>query len=72
MFKERPIVIIAYVVCTVMAVLAVTPTAGEEKECAAALKELKELLKGQPDAARRARGDLIQALVNHNDFITVR
>jgi len=25
MFKERPIVIVAYVVCTVMAVLAVTP-----------------------------------------------
>jgi hypothetical protein len=53
-------------------VLAATPTAEEQKECAAALKELKELLKGQPDAARRARGDLIQALVNHNDFITVR
>jgi len=53
-------------------VLAATPTADEQKECAAALKELKELLKGQPDALRRARGDLIQALVNHNDFITVR
>jgi len=53
-------------------VLAATPTAEEQKECAAALKELKELLKGQPDAGRRARGDLIQALVNHNDFITVR
>ena len=53
-------------------VLAATPTADEEKECAAALKELKELLKGQPDAGRRARGDLIQALLNHNDFITVR
>jgi hypothetical protein len=53
-------------------VLAVTPTAEEQKECAAALNELKELLKGQPDAARRARGDLIQALLNHNDFITVR
>jgi hypothetical protein len=53
-------------------VLAATPTAEEEKECAAALKELKELLKGQPDAGRRARGDLIQALLNHNDFITVR
>jgi hypothetical protein len=53
-------------------VLAATPTGEEQKECAAALKELKELLKGQTDAGRRARGDLIQALVNHNDFITVR
>jgi mono/diheme cytochrome c family protein len=53
-------------------VLAATPTAEEQKECAAALNELKELLKGHPDATRRARGDLIQALVNHNDFITVR
>jgi hypothetical protein len=53
-------------------VLAAAPTAEEQKECAAALKELKELLKGVPDAGRRGRGDLIQALVNHNDFITVR
>jgi hypothetical protein len=53
-------------------VLAATPTAEEQKDCAAALSELKELLKGQPDAARRARGDVIQALVNHNDFITLR
>jgi hypothetical protein len=53
-------------------VLAAEPTADEQKECAAALAELKGLLKGQPDATRRARGDLIQALVNHNDFITVR
>jgi hypothetical protein len=54
------------------AVLTTAPTAEEQKECETALKELRELLKGQPDAARRARGDLIQALVNHNDFITVR
>jgi hypothetical protein len=53
-------------------VLTTAPTPGEQQECAAALKELREVLKGQPDAARRARGDLIQALVNHNDFITVR
>ncbi len=53
-------------------VLTVAPTAEEQKECEAALRELKDVLKGQPDAVRRARGDLIQALVNHNDFITVR
>ncbi len=53
-------------------VLAAAPTPDEQNECEAALKELQEVLKGQPDAVRRARGDLIQALVNHNDFITVR
>jgi hypothetical protein len=53
-------------------VLAATPTAEEQKECAAAITELKCVLKGQPDAGRRARCDLIQALLNHNDFVTVR
>ncbi len=53
-------------------VLTTAPTADEQQECEAALKDLRDVLKGQPDAARRARGDLIQALVNHNDFITVR
>jgi hypothetical protein len=53
-------------------VLTAAPTADEQQECEAALKELREVLKGQPDVARRVRGDLIQALVNHNDFITVR
>jgi hypothetical protein len=53
-------------------VLAEAPTAEEQKECVAALAALREVLKGQPDSARRARGDLIQAVVNHNDFITVR
>ena len=53
-------------------VLAAAPTAEEQKECEAALAELKALLKAQPDAVRRARGDLIQALLNHNDFVTIR
>jgi mono/diheme cytochrome c family protein len=53
-------------------VLTTVPTPEEQKECEAALRELREALKGQPDPARRARGDLIQALLNHNDFITVR
>jgi hypothetical protein len=38
----------------------------------ATLAALEALFKGQPDAVRRARGDLVQALVNHNDFVTVR
>jgi hypothetical protein len=55
-------------------VLAGMPTAAEQAECERALRQLTELLKkqGQPDAARRARGDLVHALLNHNDFITVR
>lgn len=53
-------------------ILATTPTDAERKECEAALVELRTLLKGAHDAAKRARGDLIQALLNHNDFIAVR
>jgi hypothetical protein len=55
-------------------ILAGAPTAAEQRECEQALAQLTELLKQQqqPDAVRRARGDLIQALLNHNDFITIR
>jgi mono/diheme cytochrome c family protein len=53
-------------------VLASMPTAEEEKECLATLAALEGLFKRQPDTVRRARGDLIRALVNHNDFVTVR
>jgi mono/diheme cytochrome c family protein len=55
-------------------VLAATPTAAEQAECERALAEWAKLLKQRqaPDPVRRARGDLIQALLNHNDFITVR
>jgi hypothetical protein len=55
-------------------ILASPPTGAEQRECEQALSEFIQLLKQQqqPDAVRRARGDLIQALLNHNDFITVR
>ncbi len=53
-------------------VLAATPTAAELTTCTAALAEWETLFKGQPDAKKRARGDLINALLNHNDFITIR
>jgi hypothetical protein len=52
--------------------LTATPTAEELTECEGALREWAGLLKDRPDAGRRARGNLIHALVNHNDFITVR
>jgi mono/diheme cytochrome c family protein len=55
-------------------VLAGTPTAAEQAECERALAAWADLLRRRqvPDPVRRARGDLIQALLNHNDFITIR
>lgn len=55
-------------------VLCGEPTAAEQQECEQTLARLTALLKkqGRMDAVRRARGHLIQALVNHNDFITIR
>ena len=64
----------AFVRAAFETILACVPTAEEQAECEQALTQLTELLKkqGQTDAIRRARGDLIQALLNHNDFITIR
>jgi len=55
-------------------ILAATPTAEEQAACEQALAELKKLLEAQklPDPGRRAHAGLIQALLNHNDFLTVR
>jgi hypothetical protein len=54
------------------AVLASTPTPEELGACEDALRQWRGLAKGRADAVRRARGHLIHALLNHNDFITVR
>ncbi len=55
-------------------ILASSPTVAEQAACEQALTQLTDLLRkqGQRDAVHRARGDLIQALLNHNDFITIR
>ncbi len=55
-------------------VLGSAPNAAEKQESEMALKQLTELFRSQKrsDAVLRARGDLIQALLNHNDFLTVR
>jgi hypothetical protein len=55
-------------------VLASTPTPAEQAECELTLKELTDLLKrnGVGDPVRKARADLVGALLNHNDFITIR
>jgi hypothetical protein len=54
------------------AVLASTPVAEELAACTEALQQWRGLAKGRADAERRARGHLIHALLNHNDFITIR
>jgi hypothetical protein len=55
-------------------VLGCIPTAEEQAECERALKQLAEIFQKQKQAAPidRARVALIAALLNHNDFITIR
>ncbi|HEY2911335.1 MAG TPA: DUF1553 domain-containing protein, partial [Gemmataceae bacterium] len=55
-------------------VLGTSPTAEEFKISLEALGELRASLKSVPEAerTRRARMQLVQALVNHNDFVTIR
>jgi hypothetical protein len=55
-------------------VLGCTPTAAEQAQCEEALKELRALAvrEKRPDPRRRARSTLVHALINHNDFVTVR
>lgn len=53
-------------------ILGYAPTANELAACEDALGRWVELNKMRPDARQRARAQLIQALLNHNDFITIR
>jgi hypothetical protein len=52
--------------------LGYAPTANEVAACDHAIDRWVELNKMRPDALHRARMQLIQALLNHNDFVTVR
>jgi hypothetical protein len=54
--------------------LASTPTADERQACLDAMAEWQKVLKDQkhPDPVGKSRMDLVEALVNHNDFVTVR
>jgi hypothetical protein len=56
------------------AVLGTSPTKDELATCLEALTELRSVLKDvkEPDRTKRARLQVVQALVNHNDFVTVR
>ena len=55
-------------------VLGTAPNAEELAACAEALEEWRALAARakRPDPATRARANLVHALFNHNDFITVR
>jgi hypothetical protein len=53
-------------------ILASPPTKEEQSECLEALQELLRLTPNQANAQTRARANLLHALLNHNDFITVR
>jgi len=54
--------------------LCCAPTAEERSACEQALVDLKSALekRGGPEPGRRAREILVQSLLNHNDFITIR
>lgn len=55
-------------------ILGSTPSADEKQACLEALAEWQKLLKEQKhaDPAKKARENLVGALLNHNDFVTVR
>ena len=53
-------------------ILGYASTANETAACEQAMQRWVELNKARPDANLRARMQLIQALLNHNDFITIR
>jgi hypothetical protein len=56
------------------AVLGTSPTKDELAVCLEAINELRATLKDvkEPDQTKRARLQVVQALINHNDFVTVR
>ncbi len=54
-------------------ILGCTPTAEERTACESAMAEFRTLAAGTADEkAKRARVLLVQALLNHNDFVTIR
>jgi hypothetical protein len=56
-------------------VLTRQPSAGEASTCLAFLKNQADVIraaKSKADPDCRAREDLVHALLNHNDFVTIR
>jgi hypothetical protein len=63
-----------FVTAAFATVLGTLPTRDELATCLDAMTELRAELKGVPAAeqTKRVRLQVVQALVNHNDFVTVR
>jgi hypothetical protein len=55
-----------------LTLLAYEPDRDEIAACQDALARWREILRGRPDADRQARRQLVHALLNHNDFVTIR
>ena len=66
---DRPFASVAFEL-----ILCRAPDQNELRECIKALEELRCVLKSknQPDIEIRSRSNLIHALLNHNDFVTIR
>ena len=64
----------AFVGAAFETVLGTLPTVGEAAACAEALAELRAAMKDvkEPQKSKRARLQVVLALINHNDFVTVR
>lgn len=64
----------AFLEAAFLAVLARLPDASELAECGRFLDEISSLAarEGDKEAGARARSRLVHALLNHNDFITIR
>jgi hypothetical protein len=53
-------------------ILGVSPTSAEIKACEESLAEFRSAAGKPADAAKRARQRLVHALLNNNDFVTIR
>jgi hypothetical protein len=64
----------AFVTAAFEAILATSPSAEERVACLQALAEFRAAVRDRPadEQDHRARIDLVHALLNHNDFVTVR
>ena len=64
----------AFITRAFRVLLASEPTEAEQSACLAALAEWRTILTAgkHPQAASKARFNLVVAILNHNDFITVR
>jgi mono/diheme cytochrome c family protein len=64
----------AFVTSAFELILGTSPTKDERAVCLEAMTELRRALKDvkEPEQTKRVRLQVVQALVNHNDFVTVR